>query len=101
LKLSRKDRTSGLSAGSTSGRQLAEEGLGDQGRGTVRADTVGRAGLQDGSQARVKVWASTHLSAGSALRSVLERESDEIPVGDLVGKIGVWLQLLEIEEDRR
>lgn len=49
----------------------------------------------------LKVWAADNLSDSSALRRVLERERDEIPATDLVGKTSVWLQLLEVEESRR
>ena len=49
----------------------------------------------------IKIWAANNLSDSSALRRVLERERDEIPAADLVGKTGVWLQLLDIEESRR
>jgi len=68
---------------------------------------VGRVKLEAEPHARVvsirglKVWAADNLSDSSALRRVLERERDEIPATDLVGKTSVWLQLLEVEESRR
>jgi hypothetical protein len=46
----------------------------------------------------IKQWAANNLGDSSPLRRVLERERDEIPAADLVGKTGVWLQLLEVEE---
>lgn len=68
---------------------------------------VGRVSLEAEPHARLvsihglKVWAANNLSGSSALRRVLERECDEIPAADFVGKAGVWLQLLEVEESRR
>jgi hypothetical protein len=50
---------------------------------------------------RIKMWAATNLGAGSTLRRVLEREEESIGAGDFVGKLGVWLQLLEVEEGER
>ena len=46
---------------------------------------------------RIKKWATTKLSADSPLRRVLETEQETIPASDFVVKLGVWLQLLEIE----
>ena len=68
---------------------------------------VGRAELEADHAVRlvsirgIKIWAANNLSDSSALRRVLERERDEIPATDLIGKTGVWLQLLEVEESRR
>jgi|GEM_PF-4136392 len=65
---------------------------------------VGRVELEAGPAARlvsirgIKIWAANNLGDSSPLRRVLERERDEIPAADLVGKTGVWLQLLEVEE---
>jgi len=64
---------------------------------------VGRVRLEAEPQARqvsirgLKTWAANNLSDSSALRRVLERERDEIPAADFVGKAGVWLQLLDVE----
>ena len=63
-------------------------------------DMVGRVRLQAEAQVSIrglKAWAANNLSDSSALRRVLERERDEIPAADLVGKAGVWLQLLDVE----
>jgi hypothetical protein len=49
---------------------------------------------------RIKAWAATRLSADSTLRRVLEREQENIRPDDFVLKLGVWLQLLEIEENQ-
>ncbi len=68
---------------------------------------VGRVWLEAEPHVRVvsirglKVWAADNLSESSALRRVLERERDEIPAMDLVGKTSVWLQLLEVEESQK
>jgi len=63
---------------------------------------VGKVALQDEpavlvSIRRIKKWATTKLSADSPLRRVLETEQETIPASDFVVKLGVWLQLLEIE----
>jgi hypothetical protein len=67
---------------------------------------VGRIRLQEEphtgpvSIRRIKAWAATRLSADSTLRRVLEREQENIRPDDFVLKLGVWLQLLEIEENQ-
>jgi len=50
---------------------------------------------------QIKEWAATRLGADSALRRVLEREPERIRAGEFVVKLGVWLQLLEIEGESR
>jgi hypothetical protein len=67
--------------------------------GRVRLDAEPTARLV--SIRGIKIWAANNLKADSVLRRVLERERDEIPAADFVGKAGVWLQLLEVEESRR
>ncbi len=67
---------------------------------------VGKLALQDGPAAlvnirQIKEWATTSLSADSTLRKVLESEQETIPASEFVGKLSVWLQLLELEEDLR
>ena len=49
----------------------------------------------------VKEWAITKLGSDSILRKTLEREQETILANDFVAKLGVWLQLLEIEDSRR
>ena len=49
----------------------------------------------------VKSWAIASLRADSPLRKVLERELDVIRVDEFVVQLGVWLQLLEVEEEER
>ena len=67
---------------------------------------VGKVALQDEpavlvSIRRIKRWAATRLGADSPLRRVLETEQETIPARDFVVKLGVWLQLLEIEGKSR
>jgi hypothetical protein len=64
------------------------------GRGKLEAEPAVRLVSIRG----IKIWAANNLSDSSPLRRVLERERDEIPATDLVGKTGVWLQLLEVDE---
>ncbi|MGH9918736.1 MAG: hypothetical protein ACRD6W_07710 [Nitrososphaerales archaeon] len=49
--------------------------------------------------APIKKWAAARLNANSALRRVLETERESIPPDELVVKLAVWLQLLELEEN--
>jgi len=63
---------------------------------------VGKLAVQDESAALVsirgiKMWAAANLGANSALRRVLEREEETVRAGEFVVKMGVWLQLLEVE----
>jgi len=67
---------------------------------------VGKLALQDEPAALVSIrpikeWAATRLGADSPLRRVLEREPETIRAGEFVVKLGVWLQLLEIEGKSR
>lgn len=67
---------------------------------------VGKLALQDEPAALVSIrpikqWAATRLRADSALRKVLEREKETVVASEFVGKLGVWLQLLEVEEAER
>ena len=67
---------------------------------------VGKVALQDEpavlvSIRRIKKWAATKLGADSPLRRVLETEQETIPASDFVVKLGVWLQLLDVEEGER
>jgi hypothetical protein len=63
---------------------------------------VGKLAVQDEPAAlvsirRIKMWAATNLGTNSALRGVLEREEETVRAGEFVVKMGVWLQLLEVE----
>ncbi len=49
----------------------------------------------------IKEWAATRLGPHSALRKVIEKEEDSVGAAEFVGKLGVWLQLLDLEEGRR
>jgi len=49
----------------------------------------------------IKEWAMGNLGHGSILRKALEREQDTVRASDFVAKLGVWLQILDIEESRR
>ena len=66
-----------------------------------------REGASDGAKPAsisirpIKQWAATRLGADSPLRRVLETEQETIPARDFVVKLGVWLQLLEIEGKSR
>ena len=46
----------------------------------------------------VKEWATSNLGPGSVLRKALEWEQGTIRASDLVAKLGVWLQILDMEE---
>ena len=64
---------------------------------------VGKLALQDEPAALVSIrpikhWAATRLGVDSTLRKVLEREQETVKASEFVGKLGVWLQLLEVEE---
>ena len=63
---------------------------------------VGKQAAQDELAALVSIrpikeWAETRLEADSTLRKVLEKEQEIVQASEFVGKLGVWLQLLEVE----
>jgi len=66
-----------------------------------------REGASDGAKPAsvsirpIKQWAATRLGADSPLRRLLETEQETIPASDFVVKLGVWLQLLNVEEGER
>ncbi len=67
---------------------------------------VGKLALQDEPAALVSIrpikqWAATRLGGDSTLRKVIEREEETVPAAEFVGKLGVWLQLLDVEELER
>ena len=49
----------------------------------------------------IKEWATGNLSSSSVLRKALEREQETVRASDFVAKLGVWLQILDVEESRR
>ena len=48
----------------------------------------------------IKEWATTRLGPHSALRKVIEKEEESVEAAEFMGKLGVWLQLLDLEEGR-
>jgi hypothetical protein len=51
--------------------------------------------------APVKEFARRRLSAYPITRRIILQEPDEMPAPEFVAKCRLWLQLLELDQDRR
>ena len=47
---------------------------------------------------RLKRFAAENLPGNSRLRAVLLSERDQLPAGDFLAKMDVWMRLLNIEK---
>ncbi len=64
----------------------------------MKATTGGAGRPRQVEMRQLKEWAATRLRADSTLRKVIEREEEVVQAEEFVGKLGVWLQLLDVEE---